>query len=128
MLHSKYLVEHFFQVLLGIHPGCNSITKEYKVWNNSCRVYSYHLTHSTESTIFLFIVTNIAQRRAPKTQSIAKKVFPIPLPRPLINKKEIIILLTSKLFDIQNSNHYITTNTPCDSVRNTTHSTDVLKM
>jgi len=92
----KYLVEHFFQVLLRIHPGCNSITKEYKVRNNSRGVYGYHLTHSAESAVFLFVVTNVAQRCAPKTQNIANKVPPVPLPITLINKEEIIILLTSQ--------------------------------
>ena len=61
-----YLVEHILQVRFGVHPRRNCITKEDEILHNPSRVDANHQTHATERRILLLIVTNVAQRCAPK--------------------------------------------------------------
>lgn len=60
-----HLVEHFFKVMFGVHPRGNSITEENEILYNTSWVHIYHVTHSTESRIFFFIVTDIPQGSTP---------------------------------------------------------------
>ena len=55
------LIKHFFEVLLGVNPGCHRITKEDEVLHNTIRVYADHITHPTERRILLFVIPDITQ-------------------------------------------------------------------
>ncbi len=63
-----HLIEHFFQVVLGVDPGGNGVTEEDEVMHHASRVNADHGTHATECGVFLLVVTDVAQRRTPTVQ------------------------------------------------------------
>lgn len=58
-------MEHFSQFRFWINPRSDSVAEKYEVLHNSTWIHSYHMAHATESTIFLFIVSDIPQRSTP---------------------------------------------------------------
>lgn len=65
VMSSFYLKEHFFEIGFWLRPRCNSVTEKDKVLNNPAGVHIDHVTHTTESRIFLFVVTYVTQRCTP---------------------------------------------------------------
>lgn len=65
VMSSFYLKEHFFEIGLWLRPRCNSVTEKDKVLNNPAGVHIDHVTHTTESRIFLFVITYVTQRCTP---------------------------------------------------------------
>lgn len=90
---STNLIKHVSQVVLGINPGCHSVTEEDKVlegrdtWHvalweisnfqlddlrvppylhHTCRVDADHHTDAAKGRVLLFIISYIPQRRAPE--------------------------------------------------------------
>jgi len=62
---SFYLLEHFLQILFRRRPRRYGVTKEDKVWDDTGRVNSDHLTHTSEGRILLFVISYASQRSAP---------------------------------------------------------------
>ena len=62
-----YLVKHFFEIVLGTDPGSNGITEEDEVLDDSRWVVLDHFANTSKRRVLLFVVTNIAKRRAPVT-------------------------------------------------------------
>ena len=62
-----YLVKHFFEIVLGTDPGSNGITEKDEVLNDSRWVVLDHFANTSKRRVLLFVVTNIAKRRAPVT-------------------------------------------------------------
>ena len=69
-----YLVEHFFEVILGADPGGDRVAEEDEVLHDAWRVVLDHLADAAERRVLLLVVANVAQRRAPAMTSTQQPV------------------------------------------------------
>ncbi len=61
--------ESLLQILPGTVPRSNGVTEEQEIFHNSGGVHSDHVANASESTVFLFIVTNVSQRKTPTKEA-----------------------------------------------------------
>lgn len=54
------------QVALRVAPRCRCIAEENEVWHDASWIDGDHLAHATESGVLFLVISNVAQRRAPK--------------------------------------------------------------
>lgn len=64
-------MEHFLEVLLRVYPGGDGIAEKDKVLDHSGGVHTDHVTDASEGRVFLLVVTDVAQRDAPKQRNEA---------------------------------------------------------
>lgn len=58
-----------FEVIFGVIPGGHGIAEKEEIVDGALRIQSDDVANSSESTVFLLVIANVAQRKAPKTCS-----------------------------------------------------------
>ena len=66
------LVEHLLEVVLGADPRGDRVTEEDEVLDDARRVVADHGADAAERRVFLLVVANVAQRRAPATEHVTR--------------------------------------------------------